>query len=166
MLNARTSSVEQTAQLAAAISQLVTPGDLILLSGDLGAGKTTFTKGFGAALGVSEPITSPTFTLVREYQGRLKLYHLDVYRIEQIEEALDLGLAELLDEGAVTLIEWAQNIANELPADHLEISIELGDGDDDRLYRFALTGARWAARAAALAASLAPWNDASASADR
>jgi len=97
LITAATSSVTQTRDLAAAIAELARPGDLILLVGDLGAGKTAFVQGFGAALGIDEPITSPTFTLARQYQGRLELNHLDVYRLEQIEEVLDLGLQELLD---------------------------------------------------------------------
>lgn len=166
MLTARTTSVEETSQLAAAIADLVGPGDVILLTGDLGAGKTTFTKGFGAALGVTDAITSPTFTLVREYRGRLKMYHLDVYRISQISEAFDLGLSELLDEGAVTLIEWAGNIAQELPPNHLEISIELGENDDERVFTFNPSGAAWASRTSALAGSVAPWGGAGGPDDR
>jgi len=143
--------------VAATLAGLSTPGDLIVLSGDLGAGKTAFAKGFGAALGVTEPITSPTFTLVREYVGRMKMYHLDVYRIEQIEETLDLGLAELLDDDAVTLIEWGETILAALPADYLEIRIEMGEGDDDRLLDLAVVGSRWTSRHGGLARALARW---------
>ena len=154
MIHARTTSAEETAALAATLADLAVSGDLILLSGDLGAGKTAFAKGFGAALGVTEPITSPTFTLVREYRGRMKLYHLDVYRLDQIEEALDLGLAELLDDDAVTLIEWGEPILPALPADYLEIRLELGDDDDER---FLLRPDRRVAGRPAPVASPGPW---------
>lgn len=158
MIHARTTSTDQTAALAASIAALVGSGDLILLSGDLGAGKTAFAKGFGAALDVAEPITSPTFTLVREYRGRLKMYHLDVYRLDQIEEALDLNLAELLDDDAVTLIEWGETILPALPADYLEVRLELGDDDDDRVVQLSMIGARWSARAGGIARALEPWS--------
>ena len=102
-LVARTASPDQTRALAAALAELARPSDLVVLVGDLGAGKTAFTQGFGLGLGVDEQITSPTFALVRSYTGRLDMYHLDVYRLEQVAEALDLGLSELLDDGSVTL---------------------------------------------------------------
>ena len=89
---ATTSSASATADLAAALAELAQPGDLLLLAGDLGAGKTAFCQGFGRGLGVDEQITSPTFTLVQSYTGRLDLYHLDVYRLEQLDEVVDLGL--------------------------------------------------------------------------
>ncbi|MCC5952916.1 MAG: tRNA (adenosine(37)-N6)-threonylcarbamoyltransferase complex ATPase subunit type 1 TsaE [Acidimicrobiia bacterium] len=155
---AATSSVDATRELAAAVAELVRPGDVIVLAGDLGAGKTAFAQGFGACLGVEEPITSPTFTLVSQYRGgRLPLYHLDVYRLEALDEVADLGLVELLDEGAVTLIEWGDTIAAALPTDFLEISLTLGDGDDDRVLTFASVGPRWGARRRALATVLGPW---------
>lgn len=157
MIHARTTSAEQTGALAASLTAVVTAGDLIVLSGDLGAGKTAFAKGFGAALGVEEPITSPTFTLVREYQGRLKMYHLDVYRLDQIEEALDLGLAELLDDEAVTLVEWGESILPALPPEYLEVRLQLGDGDDDRSIELVAIGRRWAARVDTVADAVAPW---------
>ncbi|MEI2698651.1 MAG: tRNA (adenosine(37)-N6)-threonylcarbamoyltransferase complex ATPase subunit type 1 TsaE [Microthrixaceae bacterium] len=115
LLVATSDSVEQTRALAAAVAELARPGDLLLLVGDLGAGKTAFTQGFGAGLGVEEQITSPTFALVQGYSGRIDMHHLDVYRLEQINEALDLGLSELLDDGSVTLIEWGDTIVSTLP---------------------------------------------------
>jgi tRNA threonylcarbamoyladenosine biosynthesis protein TsaE len=141
-----TSSANETRELAARLAAYAEPGDLILLVGELGAGKTTFVQGFGAALGVTEPITSPTFTLAREYRGRLALHHLDVYRIEQLGEVLDLALPELLDSGAVTLIEWADAIIPVLPTEYLEVRLEYGDGDDERVISLRPVGERWAPR--------------------
>lgn len=154
----RTSSVEETQKLAAEIAPLVRPGDVVVLAGDLGTGKTAFAQGFGAALGVAEHITSPTFILVRIYEGgRLPLVHADVYRLEHLQEAEDLGLAEVLDAGGVALIEWGDLVAPVLPADFLEVRLERGDGDDDREIRFRCVGAGWAARTAAIRSAIAPW---------
>ena len=147
----------QTRELAAAVAELARPGDLFLLVGDLGAGKTAFVQGFGAALGIDEPITSPTFTLARQYQGRLELNHLDVYRLEQVEEVLDLGLQELLDGTAATLIEWGDTILPALPADYLEVQLTYGEGDDDRTLHFRPVGPRWGSRSRALGAAIASW---------
>lgn len=154
-LVALTQSAAQTRAVAGALAALTRPGDLLLLTGDLGAGKTTFCQGFGAALGVTSPITSPTFTLHHRYVGDAVLHHLDVYRIDQIEETVELGLAELLDSPAITLIEWGDNIRPVLPADYLELALELGDGDDDRVLRFRVVGRRWAERFDALERTLA-----------
>jgi tRNA threonylcarbamoyladenosine biosynthesis protein TsaE len=128
-LVARTTSATETQQLAAALAALVQPGDLVVLAGDLGAGKTTFTQGFGRALGVTEPITSPTFTLAQQYEGRLRVHHLDVYRLEQLAEVAELGLSELLDDGGVVLIEWGDAILGVLPGDYLEVRLTYGDRD-------------------------------------
>lgn len=147
-ITATTESPAQTQAIAAALGAAARPGDVIVLAGDLGAGKTTFTKGFGAALGISEPITSPTFTLAREYSGRLTLHHLDVYRLEQLDEVLDLALPELLESGGVVVIEWGDTILPALPPDYLDLRLGFGDGDDDRVMEFRLVGPRWAARAA------------------
>lgn len=153
-----TSSVEQTRSLAAAIAELARPGDLLLLVGDLGAGKTAFTQGLGAGLGVDEQITSPTFALVQGYTGRLDLYHLDVYRLEQINEALDLGLSELLDDGSVTVIEWGDTIAAALPPDYLEVRITFGEGPEDRRVELRCVGSGWQARQRALGVAVSPWS--------
>lgn len=157
MIIAFTASADETKHLAAAIAELCRPGDVVLLAGDLGAGKTAFAQGFGAALGIIETITSPTFTLVNQYHGRLELYHLDVYRLDQVDEALDLGLAEMLDEGGVTVIEWGDTIIPALPADFLEVRMRLGEGDDDRMFEIHMVGSRWSARNRALGTALAPW---------
>lgn len=145
-LTAHTTCVEQTAALAEALGASARPGDLIILSGDLGAGKTAFSKGYGRGLGVTEQITSPTFTLAREYQGRLVMHHLDVYRLEQIEEVLDLALPELVESGGVVLIEWGDTITAALVPDYLQIDITLGEGDDDRHLELHLVGSRWSGR--------------------
>ena len=125
--------MQDTYEIATQVAQSVTAGDLILLIGDLGAGKTAFAKGFGKAIGVEEPITSPTFTLAREYRGELDLHHLDVYRLEQIEEVRDLALPELFEGNSVTLIEWGDQIISALPKSHLEVSLEYGDIDSERI---------------------------------
>lgn len=157
-LVATTASVGDTQELAEALSALARPGDVVVLAGDLGAGKTAFVQGFGRGLGVAERITSPTFTLVHVYDGgRLPVHHLDVYRLEQISEALDLGLAEMLDEGGVVLVEWGDAILPVLPHDRLEVRLTFGEGDDDRQLDLALAGASWAARFDQLQAALRPW---------
>jgi tRNA threonylcarbamoyladenosine biosynthesis protein TsaE len=158
-----TSSVEQTRSVGAAIAELARPGDLLLLVGDLGAGKTAFTQGLGAGLGVDEQITSPTFALVQGYTGRLDLHHLDVYRLEQVNEALDLGLSELLDDGSVTAIEWGDTITAALPRDYLEVRITFGEGPDDRRIELRCVGSSWQARRRALGVAVAPWVDPTAS---
>jgi tRNA threonylcarbamoyladenosine biosynthesis protein TsaE len=150
-----TPTASATRAVGAAVAAFVEPGDLILLVGELGAGKTTFAQGFGAALGVAEPITSPTFTLAREYAGTtLGMHHLDVYRLEQLEEVLHLALPELLDSAAVTLIEWADAIVPVLPSDYLEICLEYGEADDERVVTLRPVGARWLARRPALVRAL------------
>lgn len=160
MIHLRTDSPTATRDLAAAVAELVRGGDLIVLAGDLGAGKTAFTQGLGAALGIDEPITSPTFTLARQYEGgRLRLHHLDAYRFDALAEVLDVGLAELLDDAeAVTVIEWGDAILAALPRDLLEIRLQLGEGDDDREIQLRLVGSSWSARRRALTTALDPWS--------
>jgi tRNA threonylcarbamoyladenosine biosynthesis protein TsaE len=157
MIVARTRSAADTVELGHALAELARPTDVVLLSGDLGAGKTTFCQGFGRGLGIDEQITSPTFTLVREYTGRLDLYHLDVYRLEP-GEVFDLGLNEVIDDDSVTLIEWGDRVAPILGNDHLEIRILLGEDDDEREFRLEPNG-RWAVRTRALRTALAQWLD-------
>jgi tRNA threonylcarbamoyladenosine biosynthesis protein TsaE len=155
---ATTSAADATQDLGAAIAELARPGDVLLLSGELGAGKTAFVQGFGRGLGITEAITSPTFMLARQHEGgRLVLHHIDVYRLEQMQEVFDVGLPELLDEGGVTVIEWGDAIAPALPADFLEVRLRFGDGDDDRIIEVQPVGPRWSARNRALGQALSPW---------
>ncbi len=157
MIVAHTRSADETAALGAALASLAHSGDLLLLAGDLGAGKTVFVKGFAAELGVEEPVTSPTFTLAHHYRGRVPVNHLDAYRIERIQEVADLALPELLDGDAVTLIEWGDSVIAAVPADFLELRFQFGDGDDDRSIEVRAVGSRWSARSRAIAAALEPW---------
>ncbi|MGH9247769.1 MAG: tRNA (adenosine(37)-N6)-threonylcarbamoyltransferase complex ATPase subunit type 1 TsaE [Acidimicrobiales bacterium] len=159
-LTARTSSAEDTRKLAAAVAELARPGDVVLLAGDLGAGKTAFTQGFGRGLGIDDLITSPTFVLARHYQGRYPLHHIDVYRLDQVDEIFDIGLPEMLDERAVVVIEWGDAIAPALPADYLEVLLTFGEGDDERVLAFGAVGWRWRGRDVALQLALIPWTEA------
>ena len=157
MLTAHTKSADDTRALAAELAAVARRGDLFLLAGDLGAGKTTFVQGFGRALSVSEPITSPTFVIVHTYDGAFPVVHVDAYRLERLQELLDLGLGELLDHEGVTLIEWGDVVIPALPPEFLEVRLELGDDDDERVLRLRSAGASWAARDDALRGALDRW---------
>ena len=163
-LVARTSAVGETQALAAELAALAEPGDLVVLAGDLGAGKTAFVQGFGRGLDVTEPITSPTFTLVQQYEGRLPVHHLDVYRLDQLGEVAELGLGELLDDGGVVLIEWGDAILPVLPNDYLEVRLvfpQVGDsGDDDRRIVLRAVGPSWGRRQVSLLHAITPWAEA------
>ena len=126
MLHVRTRSAEETKQVAEAIEPVLQSGDVILLSGDLGAGKTVFTQGLALALGVRERVTSPTFTLAASYEGRIKLHHLDVYRLENLAEVVDLDLPGLLDDDAIVCIEWGEVVMPEIPREFLKLNVQLG----------------------------------------
>lgn len=121
----RTDSTEETWQLSKELAQKLQPGDVITLEGDLGAGKTTFTKGLAVGLDISRNVSSPTFTIIKEYQGRLPLYHMDVYRLEDSYE--DLGFDEYFEGQGVTVVEWAHLIEEQLPNELLQIKITHGE---------------------------------------
>lgn len=156
-LTALTTEADQTRALAEAMAAIAVAGDLILLVGEMGTGKTAFAQGFGSGLGVTEQITSPTFTIVHEYSGRLALHHLDAYRLEHLQEVAELGIAEMLDEPAVMLVEWGDVILPALPPDYLEVRISYGPEDDHREFSFAPVGARWVARQRVLGDVVEPW---------
>ncbi len=157
-LAVRTTAPEQTQDLAAALAGLAQPGDLIVLAGEMGAGKTAFAQGFARGLGITDQVTSPTFTIIREYAGgRLALHHLDVYRLENLREVTDLGLGEMLDEDAVMLVEWGDAVLPALPDQYLEVRITFGEGDDHRLLELRSFGGSWPARERVVAEAVAPW---------
>jgi tRNA threonylcarbamoyladenosine biosynthesis protein TsaE len=150
-LQIATSSADATRDVAERIGGLVRAGDLVLLGGELGAGKTTFTQGLARALGVAERVTSPTFTLVHSYEGRgLRLLHADVYRLGHLQEVIDLGLPELLEEEAAAVVEWGDLAAPVLLPDHLNIRMFFGPGDDDRVMELEPVGEHWQSRLPAL----------------
>ncbi|MEW6152837.1 MAG: tRNA (adenosine(37)-N6)-threonylcarbamoyltransferase complex ATPase subunit type 1 TsaE [Actinomycetota bacterium] len=157
MIRARTKSVDDTRALAADLAALARAGDLIVLEGGLGTGKTAFAQGFARGLGVEGPVTSPTFVLVRSYEGRLPMVHLDVYRLDRMQELVDLGISELLDEDAVTLVEWGDVVTPALPPDFLRVRIGPGEGDDERELSLAAVGPTWPPRLRAIREALSRW---------
>ena len=131
----QTNSPEETWELAAGLAAELGAGTVIALHGDLGAGKTCFIQGLAAALGIDEPITSPTYTLIGEYEGRLPLHHIDLYRLSGPVEALGLGLEEYFDVNGITAIEWAERAEGLLPPDLLHVRIEADEHTGTRTFR-------------------------------
>lgn len=128
-----TSSPEETARVGKSLGAILRAGDVICLNGDLGAGKTCFAQGVACGLEVDGPVTSPTFTLINEYQGRLPLYHMDVYRLADSLEMEDLGYEEYFYGDGVTLVEWAERVKELLPEERLDITINrCPEGEDLR----------------------------------
>ena len=127
-------SVEETWSVAAQLAPALTPGRVIALTGDLGAGKTTFMQGLGIALGIRRPVTSPTFTLSVEYPTpRFKLVHMDLYRLSGPDDLLAIGFAEHIESGAVVAVEWPERAAALIPQDAIHISFTLTDAEDERM---------------------------------
>ncbi|MGI9953487.1 tRNA (adenosine(37)-N6)-threonylcarbamoyltransferase complex ATPase subunit type 1 TsaE [Moorellaceae bacterium AZ2] len=120
-----------TRNLGQALGRLLLPGDVIILSGELGAGKTTLVQGLAEGLEVAGRVTSPTFTLIQEYRGRCPLYHLDLYRLEDAEEIWDLGLEEYMKGSGVTVVEWGERLGAFVP-ERLEINLVVGPGEGRR----------------------------------
>ena len=127
-------SESDTRALGFSIAEALEPGDIVALVGDLGTGKTALTKYIAEGLGVTEKISSPTFTIIKEYKsGRLPLYHFDVYRLGGAEEFYDIGGEELLDGDGACVIEWADIIADALPGDALLIKLDYGNHEGGRV---------------------------------
>ncbi|MCF3943178.1 tRNA (adenosine(37)-N6)-threonylcarbamoyltransferase complex ATPase subunit type 1 TsaE [Oceanobacillus alkalisoli] len=127
-------SLEETEEIAMRLANLLQPGDLLTLEGELGSGKTTFTKGLAKGLGITRNVNSPTFTIVKQYKGRIPLYHMDVYRLEDSDE--DIGFSEYFHGDGVSVVEWAEFIKDYLPEERLEIGIEYTDDDQARKLKF------------------------------
>jgi tRNA threonylcarbamoyladenosine biosynthesis protein TsaE len=168
-ITVRTASAEQTKDLAGALARALRAGDVVLLAGDLGAGKTTFTKGLAEALGITEPVTSPTFTLVRTYptvrdageaadpRSVRNLVHADIFRLDHLREVADLAIAEMLEDGAAAVVEWGDLAAPVLGRDALVVNLAHGSTPDDRCVSFRLTGC-WQSRRGELVELLRRWS--------
>jgi len=158
----------ETRKLAATVAGALRPGDVVALTGELGAGKTCFVQGAAPALGVSERVTSPSFMLRRDYDGRYPVIHLDVYRLETLQDVVELGYEEVLDRKRVTFIEWGDAMSPLLPQEHLELEFRLPPveeqapeaddlGAEERRILVRARGNDWLRRLAALAVDLQPW---------
>ncbi|RCX12743.1 tRNA threonylcarbamoyladenosine biosynthesis protein TsaE [Anaerobacterium chartisolvens] len=141
----KTFSEQETKDVGWSLGKLLKAGDLVCLKGDLGAGKTAFTYGIARAAGVQGYITSPTFTIVNEYNSSIPLYHFDVYRISDAEEMFDIGLEEYIGGEGISVIEWADLIQEVLPEEYIAVRIskEPSEGDNARIIEVEFRGAKY-----------------------
>ena len=155
----------ETQNLAATIAGALRPGDVVALTGELGAGKTCFVQGAARALGVTDRVTSPSFVLRREYEGTFPILHMDIYRLATLQDVVDIGYEEAFDESRITFIEWGDAMSPLLPHDHLEVEFRLPaaelpvvPGDEERSIVVRPRGEDWLRRLAGLRADLSRWN--------
>ncbi len=125
--------LEETKKFGIKIGSLLSPKDILCLNGELGAGKTTMTKSIGLGLGVDDYITSPTFALINEYEGKYPVYHFDVYRLEAVDDLFDLGFDDYFFGNGVCIIEWAEKIEKLLPEERVIINISKGQKENERI---------------------------------
>ena len=124
MMQIPTHSADETQALGQKLASRLAPGDVIAYFGDLGAGKTAFTRGLAQGLGITDPVTSPTYTIVNEYlSGRIPLFHFDMYRLSSSDELFDIGWEDYLDRGGVCAVEWSENVRDALPPDAVTVTI-------------------------------------------
>ena len=157
----RAATAEDTRGIGEALAPALRPSDTVLLTGELGAGKTTFVQGVARGLDIQDPIVSPTFTLIKEYSGRLDVAHVDVYRLDRLQDVVDLGLDELGGGEDVLLVEWGDMVEELLPAQRLRVELTSEDpegGSDARRILIGARGPSWEERWAELVSSLAPWS--------
>jgi tRNA threonylcarbamoyladenosine biosynthesis protein TsaE len=153
-------TVEDTRAIGAAFAPLLRPGDVIALTGELGAGKTTLVQGIARALGYDGAVTSPTFTLVREYHTpTLTLVHADVYRLDRVQDALDLGLDETAEDG-VLIVEWGDAVDALLPGDRMVVELSVPGEDEVRRIALRSEGAAWQTRWERLEQAVDSWREA------
>ena len=153
----RTETADETREVGRALAGLLAPRDTLVLTGDLGAGKTTLVQGIGAGLGVQDHVASPTFTLIREYAGRLDVAHVDIYRLDRVQDVVDLGLDEVGGPDRVLVVEWGDAIEDLLPDDRLLIELTAPEADTEaRRIAIEPRGA-WAVRLERVEQALRPW---------
>jgi tRNA threonylcarbamoyladenosine biosynthesis protein TsaE len=162
LLELRARTAEDTREVGEAMSASLRARDAVVLTGELGAGKTTFVQGVARGLGIEDQVSSPTFTLVKEYRGILDIAHVDVYRLERVQDVVDLGLDELGDGEGVLLVEWGDAVEDLLPDERLRVELTTEDlVSDVRRLRVSALGASWQERWGALEVAVAPWSVAS-----
>ena len=161
-LQLRTGTADDTRAVGAAIALLLRVHDVMVLTGELGAGKTTLVRGIASGLGASEHVASPTFTLVREYvTGRIPIAHVDVFRLDRVQDVVDLALDELEDSACVLIVEWGDAVDELLPDDRLRVELTSEDpagGSDARRIAITAEGPSWLERADELATVTGPWS--------
>lgn len=152
-----TRSAEHTEAVGRRLGSRLQAGDVVALSGDLGAGKTVLARGIALGAGATGYIASPSFTLVREYRGPVPVYHVDLYRLDAPGQLDDVGLEEILDGGGIVVIEWAERARSLLPADHLWVTVTFADGENERVVEFVPHGARLSRLVAEVLAAAEAW---------
>ena len=158
VIEIETETADRTREVGHALATVLQPRDTVILTGDLGAGKTTLVQGIGLGLGVVDHVASPTFTLVREYTGRLDVVHVDVYRLERVQDVVDLGLDEMGGPGRVLVVEWGDAVQDLLPEDRLRVQLTTDRADaETRRIVIAAQGRSWSARWERLEAALEPF---------
>lgn len=135
MIEIKSNSYKKTEQIGETFAKLLLGKEFIALFGDLGAGKTAFTRGICRGLNVTNNVCSPTFAILNEYQGKYKIFHFDMYRIKSIEDLYSTGYFDYFNEG-IFIIEWSENILNFLPKNAIKITIKYGKGENDRVFTF------------------------------
>lgn len=138
-----THSPEKTRQLGRLLGARARPGDLLLLSGPLGSGKTCLAQGVAFGLGIEEYARSPSFVIVSRYRGRLDLYHVDLYRLESLQEITDLGLEEYASGDGICLVEWAEKALPLFPQEHMWIEMAYGEAENERCIHLKVRGRRY-----------------------
>ncbi len=153
-----TRTADDTRGVGAALAALLRSGDVIVLTGELGAGKTTFVQGAARGLGSASTVVSPTFTLVREYpDGRLPIHHVDIYRLERVQDVLDLGFDEMTDDGGVVFVEWGDAIEGLMPESYLQVELTSDPGTEIRTLVVTGSGPAWVSRWERLEGALEGW---------
>ena len=151
-------TVDDTREMGEAVAGLLVAGDVVSLTGELGAGKTAFVQGAARGLGVQSQVTSPTFVLVRDYNGRLPVHHADVYRLGKIQDVIDLGFEEMIDGDGVSFVEWGDAVEALLTDGHLTVELSMRDDESDtRRLVISANGTTWASRWNDLDAALKAW---------